>query len=96
MTAFGPHLVYNGNTFEWRPVKAVMIKLGEVSVYMWFFHALFVTKVVSWFYQPAITIFSDVNLVVLWAIVLTFFASWLIKTIVDGVVNLLSGSGKRA
>ena len=83
------------NTFEWRPVKAVMMKLGEVSVYMWFFHALFFTKVVSWFYQPAITIFSDVNLVVLWAIVLTFFASWLIKTIVDGVVNVLSGSGKR-
>ena len=84
------------NTFEWRPVKAVLMKLGEVSVYMWFFHALFFTKVVSWFYQQAITIFSDINLVVLWAIVLTFFASWLIKTVVDWVINVLSGSGKGA
>ena len=77
--------------FEWEPFRSVMAKLGEVSVYMWFFHALFFTKVVSWFYQPAITIFSDINLVVLWTIVLTFFVSWLIKMIVDRVINLVTG-----
>lgn len=84
------------NTFEWRPVKAVLMKLGEVSVYMWFLQSIFFTKAVRWLYQPAITIFSDINLVVLWAIVFTFFASWLIKTVVDWVVNVLSGKGKRA
>ena len=76
--------------FEWKPVRTALMKLGEVSVYMWFFHALFYTKVVRWFYQPAITIFNDINLVVLWAIVLTFFASWLIKSVVDWVVGRLS------
>lgn len=76
--------------FEWKPVRAVLTKMGEVSVYMWFFHALFFTQAVKWFYQPAITIFSDINMVVLWAIVLTFFASWLIKAVVDRIVKCLS------
>lgn len=78
------------NKFEWKPVRAVLTKMGEVSVYMWFFHALFFTQAVKWFYQPSITIFSDINLVVLWAIVLTFFASWLIKAVVDRIVKCLS------
>ena len=75
------------NKFEWRPVGKVLVRLGEVSVYMWFFHALFFTHAVRWFYQPAVTIFYDLNLVVLWVIVLTFFASWLIKTVVERVVG---------
>ena len=73
------------NKFEWRYFRAVMIKIGEVSVYMWFFHALFYTKAVRWFYQPAITVFDDINLVVLWTILLTFCASWLLKTVVDAI-----------
>lgn len=76
------------NKFEWKPVRMALIKIGEVSVYMWFFHALYFTHAVKWFYQPAITIFSDINLVVLWAIVLAFFASWLIKSIVDSIIKL--------
>ena len=67
-----------------------MIKIGELSVYMWFFHALFYTKAVRWFYQPVITIFNDINLVVLWTIILTFFASWLIKSIVDAIYQRIS------
>ena len=66
-----------------------MVKIGEVSVYMWFFHALFYTQAIRWFYQPVITIFNDINLVVLWTIVLTFFASWLIKSIVEAITKSL-------
>jgi hypothetical protein len=73
------------NALRCMPVRVMLIKMGEVSVYMWFFHALFFTKAVRWFYQPAITIFNDINLVALWTIILTFFASWLIKTIVDNL-----------
>ena len=73
------------NKFQCKPLKNVLMKMGEVSVYMWFFHALFFTKAVRWLYQPAITIFSDINIVALWTIILTFFASWLIKSIVDRV-----------
>ena len=71
------------NKFQCQPLRRVLKKMGEVSVYMWFFHALFFTQVVRWFYQPAITIFSDINLVALWTIILTFTASWIIKTVVD-------------
>lgn len=77
------------NKFEWKPVRKALVKIGEVSVYMWFFHALFFVEAVKWFYQPAITIFSNLNLVVLWTMVLTFFVSWLIKTVVSYVIRLL-------
>lgn len=73
------------NVNRWRIVRLVFSKLGEVSVYMWFFHALFFTTPVRWFYQPSITIFNDINLVVLWTIILTFCASWLVKTVVDSI-----------
>ena len=73
------------NKFKCPHFRKTMAKIGEVSVYMWFFHALYYTKAVRWFYQQAITIFHDINLVVLWAIVLTFFVSWLIKSLVDSV-----------
>ena len=75
------------NVNDWKPIRTALVKVGEVSVYMWFFHALFFTPPVRWFYQPAITIFNDINLVVLWTIVLTFAVSWLIKTIVDSIQN---------
>ena len=77
------------NVIEWPIFRKIMIKVGEVSVYMWFFHALFYTNAVRWFYQPAITVFNDVNLVVLWTIVFTFFVSWLIKNSVDLVIKKL-------
>lgn len=75
------------NKFRWPYLRKVMVSLGEVSVYMWFFHSLFYTKAVRWFYQPAITIFNDINSVVLWTIIITFLASWLIKSIVDTITN---------
>lgn len=77
------------NVFSWPIGRVVFQKLGEVSVYMWFFHALFFTTAVSWFYQPMITIFNSVNLVALWTIVLTFLISWLLKTVVDAVKSKL-------
>lgn len=82
-------LVVIFNRFELKPVRMMLVQVGKVSTYMWFFHALFFTKAVRWFYQPAITIFNDVNLVVIWAIVLTFSASWLIKSVVDRVTETL-------
>ena len=75
------------NTVEAKWIRKVLQALDTVSVYMWFFHALFFTKAVRWFYQPAITIFDDLNLIVLWAIALTFAASWLIKQIVDFIMS---------
>lgn len=83
-------LVVIFNRFELKPLRVTLARVGEVSMYMWFFHALFFTKAVRWFYQPAITIFNDVNLVVIWAILLTFVASWALKYVVDSVSSLLA------
>lgn len=80
------------NKFELKLCRKVLVKMGELSVYMWFFHALFYTKVVRWFYQPAITIFKDINLVVLWTMLITFISSWILKTIVDGITSALTKS----
>lgn len=70
-------------------INYIFQKFGEVSVYMWFFHALFYTRVVSWFYQPTITIFSNLNLIVIWAIILTFLSSLTIKMVVDKILTLI-------
>ncbi len=75
------------NEIECFYLRKLLCIIGQVSVYMWFFHALFFTKAVRWFYQPVITIFDDINLVVLWTIVLTFFVSWILKSIVDVVLK---------
>ena len=74
--------------FEVKPFRTVMIKLGWVSMYIWFLHALFHTPPVRWFYQPIVTIFNDVNLVVLWTIVVAFFFAWILKSIMDRIMGL--------
>ena len=74
--------------FELKHLRRAMIKLGWASMYMWFLQALFHTPIVRTVYQPIITIFSDINLVVIWTIVVLFFASWILKTIVDYLLAL--------
>lgn len=83
-------LVVIFNSYELKPLRKALAAVGNVSMYMWFFHALFFTKAVRWFYQPAITIFNDVNLVVVWTILLTFVISWILKRIVDTVMSRLA------
>jgi len=88
LVIFGIVVIFS--LIRWQPVKILFSKLGEVSVYMWFLHALFFTEAVAWFYQPMITIFDNVNLVVIWAITLTFFVSWLLKSIVDQITKRIT------
>lgn len=80
------------NKCKLEPLRQALKKIGDVSVYMWFFQALFFTKCVSWFYQPAITIFKDINLVVLWTMLITFMASLILKTVVDTITSVLTKS----
>ena len=74
--------------FELKYLRKVMIKLGWASMYMWFLQALFHTPIVRTVYQPIITIFSDINMVVIWNIVVLFYVSWILKTIVDYLLAL--------
>lgn len=78
------------NKFRLTSLRKILGKMGEYSVYMWFFHALFFTTPVKWFYQPSITIYNHINLVVIWTVILTFGASWLIKNAVDHIMGQLS------
>lgn len=63
-------------------VSKVFTTLGEASVYMWFFHALFFTTVVRGVYQPFIAISDSLWITTLWTIIVTFGGSWCIKSFV--------------
>ena len=76
--------------FELKYLRPVMIKLGWASMYMWFLQALFHTPIARQVYQPIITIFNDVNLVVLWTMVVLFFAAWAFRTVMDYILRFLS------
>lgn len=76
--------------FDFKCLKPIMIKLGWASMYMWFLQALFHTPIVRTVYQPIVTIFNDINIVVVWTMVVLFFAAWLLRSIVDYVLNILN------
>ena len=75
------------NKFNIRPFRAVMAKLGWASMYMWFLHASFHTPTIRWFYQPIITIFSNVNIVVLWTFIVVFCWAWIVRSVIDRVMG---------
>ena len=74
--------------FEVKPFRTVMIKLGWASMYMWFLHSLFHTPPLRWFYQPLVTIFSDVNLVAIWTAIVVFIWAWILKSIMDRIMKI--------
>lgn len=76
------------NTFELKHLRPVMIKLGWASMYMWFLQALIHTPIVRQVYQPVVTIFNDINMVVLWTMVVLFFAAWALRSVVDYLMAL--------
>lgn len=73
------------NTSELPFIRKMLISLGNHSVYMWFFHALFFTDVVRVVYQPLILVSDNIFIVALWTIVLTYLCSWGLKKVDDGI-----------
>lgn len=63
----------------------VLTALGNLSVYMWFFHALFFTDVVRTIYQPFILVSNNIFIITLWTVMLTFACSWILEKMVYGV-----------
>jgi surface polysaccharide O-acyltransferase-like enzyme len=72
-----------------RYTSIALKKLGELSVYMWFLHALFFTEVVRAFYQPLILISDNLFVVTLWTILLTTIMAFVLKSAVDGLQRLI-------
>lgn len=72
--------------FTAKPLKLaskVMSELGDKSVYMWFFHALFFTAATRPVYQHFVMISDNLWLIALWTIVLSYVCSYIIKKIVE-------------
>ena len=79
------------NGMRCRIISRILTVLGNTSVYMWFFHALFFTTAVRPIYQPMVAISSSLWVVTLWCIILTFACSYAIMFL----VNWLSGKLRR-
>lgn len=75
------------NLYKLPVLSRTLTKLGNVSVYMWFFHALFFTSVVSDVYSPIVKIFDNLWIFTIWTIVITFVCSWLIMKIYNLLFN---------
>lgn len=76
--------------FKLKYTSVALQKLGELSVYMWFFHALFFTKSVRSVYQPLILVSDNVFVVAIWTILLTVVASFVLKSVVDKIGKVVS------
>lgn len=71
-------------------LSRLLTSLGNASVYMWFFHALFFTTNVRDVYQPFILVSNNIFIITLWTILLTYICSWVLKKIVDSTEGLVS------
>lgn len=80
-------IIFNQSTNRY--VVRVFTELGNTSVYMWFFHALFFTALTRSVYQPYITIGNSFWLVTCWTIILTFACSRFIMFVVNIIENKL-------
>lgn len=72
--------------FTAKPLKItskVMMELGDKSVYMWFFHALFFTAATRPTYQHFVLISDNLWVIALWTIILSYVCSALIKKIIE-------------
>lgn len=71
------------NTCNLPVTSKVLTEIGNLSVYMWFFHALFFMNMTSPVYQPMICVSDNLFIVTIWTIILTYIISWILKRILD-------------
>lgn len=83
VTILGILIIFNSCNLP--VISKILTSLGSLSVYMWFFHALFFTDVVRAVYQPFILVSDNIFIITLWTIILTYICSWILKKKVDCV-----------
>lgn len=76
-------ILYLFNWLKMPVLSKVMTSLGNNSVYMWFLHGLFFTDVVRSFYQPFIMVSTNLWIISLWTIFLSYVCSVIIKKVVE-------------
>ena len=71
------------NLYKLPIITRVLTALGGVSVYMWFFHALFFTDAVRSVYWPIINISENLWIITIWTVFVTFVCSKCINVVVE-------------
>lgn len=76
------------NSIELKWLSKGLIKVGNLSMYMWFFHAIFFTETVNLYtknlvFEPFHSFFYTFTM----TFVLTYLGSWIIKNIVSPIIN---------
>lgn len=76
------------NSFKLKRLKQGFTKVGDLSMYMWFFHAIFFTETVNLYaknlvFEPFHNFFYTFTM----TFVLTYLGSWIIKNIVSPIIN---------
>ena len=66
-------------------LNSILTKLGEASVYMWFFHALFFQSATRHVYQPFILFSNSLLIIIVWTIVITFSVSFILLKVNEWV-----------
>lgn len=88
MCILGILIIFNGCRLP--ILSKILTSLGNVSVYMWFFHALFFTSIVRTIYQPFILVSDNIFIITIWSIMLTYVCSCILKSMVDGIEHTIS------
>lgn len=76
------------NSFELKRLNQGLTKVGDLSMYMWFFHAIFFTEKVNLYtknlvFEPVHNYFYTLFM----TFVLTYCGSWVIKKLLTPVIN---------
>lgn len=64
-------------------LEKIMIELGDKSVYMWFFHALFFTAATRPIYGRFVLVSDNLWIIALWTIMLSYVCSRIIKKVIE-------------
>lgn len=76
------------NSFELPRLKRFLVKVGDLSMYMWFFHAIFFTTTVNAYTR--LLVFEPIHhyfYTLLMTFVLTYAGSWLFKQMLTPILN---------
>lgn len=76
------------NSFKLKRLKQGFTKVGDLSMYMWFFHAIFFTETVNLYtknlvFEPFHNFFYTFTM----TFIFTYLGSWIIKNIVSPIIN---------
>ena len=76
------------NSSERKPIKRFLTKVGDLSMYMWFFHAIFFTDTVNLYtknlvFEPFHCFFYTFAM----TFIQSYIASWVIKKLITPVMN---------